>query len=432
MDEALVQDAPVGLEPGKPDAPITVHNTQVAIVGGGLAGSLTAAMLGRAGIDAILIDPHVEYPPDFRCEKLDGEQVAILKKTGLSDAVLRVSTPDRETWVARLGHLVEKRPGDQQGIYYQPLVNAIRGEIPARTRFIHAKATALSTSADHQTVTTSTGDVVQARLVVLANGLNIGLRDSLGLKRDITSKCHSIGIGFDMVPAGTKPFAFPALTYYAERAADRTALLTLFPIGSVMRANLFVYRDMDDPWLQAMRGQPQETLFALMPGLRAITGDFSVLGHVKIRPIDLYATRGHRQPGVVLVGDAFATSCPAAGTGARKVLTDVERLCNVHIPQWLDTPGMDVAKIAAFYEDPVKQACDRFSIKKAHGLKAFSVDAGPWWWLRRRAKFLSHCVVGVLRKLGPQRALPSIHQSLRAAVPIFRAKFQQKDADVAR
>ena len=55
--------------------------------------------------------------------------------------------------------------------------------------------------------------------------------------------------------------------------------------------------------------------------------------------------------GVVLVGDAFCTSCPAGGTGVRKALLDVERLCNVHIPHWLATPGMGIQKVTAFYED---------------------------------------------------------------------------------
>lgn len=376
----------------------TVHTADVAIVGGGLAGSLAAAMLGRAGIDAILIDPHTEYPPDFRCEKLDGVQVAILKRTGIADAILRACTPDRETWVARFGRLVEKRPGDQQGIYYTPLVNAVRGEIPKHTRFIHAKATALATSADRQSVTLSTGDVVQARLIVLANGLNIGLRDSLGLKREVVSACHSITIGFDMEPASGGRFAFPALTYYAERTGDRAALITLFPIGHAMRANLFVYRDMDDPWLREMRAKPQETLFALMPGLRELTGEFAVTSQVKIRPIDLYVTHNYRQPGIVLVGDAFATSCPAAGTGARKVLNDVERLCNVHIPHWLQSDGMSAEKIGSFYDDPVKRACDVFSARKAYGLKSFSIDTGLSWRLRRWTKFAVHLVRGMLRR----------------------------------
>jgi 2-polyprenyl-6-methoxyphenol hydroxylase-like FAD-dependent oxidoreductase len=51
--------------------------TDIAIIGGGLAGSTAAAMLGRAGISAVLIDPHQVYPFDFRIEKIGGdEQVA--------------------------------------------------------------------------------------------------------------------------------------------------------------------------------------------------------------------------------------------------------------------------------------------------------------------------------------------------------------------
>ncbi len=102
-----------------------------------------------------------------------------------------------------------------------------------------------------------------------------------------------------------------------------------------------------------------------MPGLRKLTGEAEVVGPVKIRPADLYVTHDHVQPGVVLVGDAFGTSCPAAGTGTSKVFTDVERLCNVYIPQWLASDGMGVDKIGAFYADPVKNACDRHSFDKA-------------------------------------------------------------------
>src|ERR1051325_2937055 len=95
-----------------------LRHTEVVIAGGGLAGSLAAAMLGRAGIDAVVVDPHPSYPPDFRCEKLDGVQLKTLQLTGIADAVLRASTPDREAWVARFGCVVEKRPGDQRGIMY--------------------------------------------------------------------------------------------------------------------------------------------------------------------------------------------------------------------------------------------------------------------------------------------------------------------------
>ena len=166
---------------------VQLRHTDVVIAGGGLAGSLAAAMLGRAGIDAVLVDPHPVYPPDFRCEKLDGTQLQTLQTDRPRRAVLRASTPDQESWVARFGRLVEKRPGDQQGILYDTLVNTVRAQIPARTEFIHAKVTDIATGPERQTVKLSNGEEISARLVVLATGLNIGLRQKLGIEREIIS-----------------------------------------------------------------------------------------------------------------------------------------------------------------------------------------------------------------------------------------------------
>lgn len=373
--------------------------TDVAIVGGGLAGSVIAASLGRAGIDAILIDPHARYPADFRCEKLNAAQLAILQRTGLADAAMRAGTHDREAWIARFGYLLQKRPSDQYGILYDTLVNTIRDEIPSSVELILSKVTTVITSAERQTVALADGEQISARLIVLATGLNIGLRHVLGLERRVTSECHSITVGFDMAPSGRAAFDFPALTYYPERSTDRAAYLTLFPIAGAMRANLMVYRGMDDPWLRQMRHQPEAALDALMPRLKRITGDFTINGPVKIRPADLYVTHGYRQPGVVLAGDAFATSCPAAGTGSDKVFTDAERLCNVHIPRWLMTNGMDADKIASFYDDPVKIACDAASTAKAYQLRSISIDNGLHWRAARWARFVTRAAQGKLQQV---------------------------------
>ena len=88
--------------------------TDIAIIGGGLAGSTAAAMLGRAGIAALLIDPHEVYPFDFRVEKLSGGvQVDRFARTGLADAVLPTATLDGENWIARFGYLLDKPPSRQ-------------------------------------------------------------------------------------------------------------------------------------------------------------------------------------------------------------------------------------------------------------------------------------------------------------------------------
>src|SRR5690349_8957594 len=149
-----------------------MRQPDIVIAGGGLAGSTAAAMLGKAGYSTVLVDPHAEYPPDFRCEKLDGPQVRVLRKTGLADAVLRTATADRECWVARFGHVIDRRPGDQHGVLYHTLVNSIRAQIPPQVDVIHAKVTEVSTGVDRQQVTLSTGEQLSPRLVVMANGLN--------------------------------------------------------------------------------------------------------------------------------------------------------------------------------------------------------------------------------------------------------------------
>ena len=166
--------------------------TDVAIVGGGLAGSMAAAMLGRAGIPTLMIDPHRVYPPELRCEKLGGEQLDLLRKTGLADATLRATTLDGEVWEARFGYVVTRKPSDQHGVMYDTLVNTVRGQIPSDVETIHAKASAISGSPERQKLVLSNDEEISARLVVLANGLNVGLRHTLGIRRHIISECHSV------------------------------------------------------------------------------------------------------------------------------------------------------------------------------------------------------------------------------------------------
>ena len=237
-----------------------MRQTDVVIAGGGLAGSLAAAMLGRAGIDAVLIDPHSVYPPDFRCEKLDGPQLQTLRLDRLSPTRCCV----RRHTIGILGGALRPRGREAAG---RPARHSLRhagqyrslADFPVRTEFIHAKVTDICDrprAADGQAVERQK---ISARLVVLATGLNIGLRHKLGIEREILSPEHSISIGFDVRAHRTGArFAFLALTYFTERPADRMAYITLFPIGATMRANLFAYRDLNDPWLKQFRDAPQE------------------------------------------------------------------------------------------------------------------------------------------------------------------------------
>jgi len=313
-----------------------------------------------------------------------------------------LAAQDGENWIARFGYLLDKRPSRQFGLMYDSLVNAIRAEIPPDVERLYAKVTAVATSPERQKLTLSDGETISARLVVLANGLNVGLRRSLGIERHVVSACHSISIGFDIAPVGRAAFDFPALTYFSERPNDCIPYITLFPVENRMRANLFAYREADDPWIRQFRHMPVETLNASLPRLRRIVGEFETRGDIKVRPADLAVSTNYLQPGVVLAGDAFETTCPVTGTGTDKVFTDVERLCNVHIPAWLATEGMGVDKIAAYYDDPVKRECDSWSAAKAVNFRALSIERELYWSAQRWARFLAWLGEGLLRRMRKQ------------------------------
>jgi 2-polyprenyl-6-methoxyphenol hydroxylase-like FAD-dependent oxidoreductase len=251
--------------------------------------------------------------------------------------------------------------------------------------------------------------------------LNIGLRRSLGIERKVVSPCHSISIGFDIAPAGRTAFDFPAMTYFSERTSDRIPYISMFPVGERMRANLFIYCEADDPWIRQFRTAPVETLNAALPRLRRITGAFEIRGDIRVRPADLYISTQYLKPGIVLVGDAFETTCPVTGTGTDKVFTDVERLCNVHIPAWLVTDGMDVRKIAAFYNDPVKKACDAWSAAKAHDFRSLTLENELYWRAQRWARLIIWFWQGFFRRIRrPHREAAAI--PLIASPPIAPAE----------
>src|SRR6478672_9484967 len=130
-----------------------MRETDIAIVGGGLAGSLAAVMLGRAGYAVALIDPFERCRPDFRCEKLEEAHVETLRRAGVLEEVLPAALRYQNIWVARLGRLAEVKPIVEYGIEYSALVNRLRDLIPRAVTFVQSKVTNVSVTPERQTLT---------------------------------------------------------------------------------------------------------------------------------------------------------------------------------------------------------------------------------------------------------------------------------------
>ncbi len=368
---------------------------EVAIVGAGLAGSALAAVLSARGVSVALCDLHAAYPADFRAEKLTAPQVRHVERLGFGDNLRGIATPIDELSIARFGRLVERRPNREVGIDYADLVNVVRASVPTHAIRV-GRVIGLETAATGPTLTLGDGRSITARLAVLATGLGRNLIVRLGIRRTILEAEHCLAIGFDL--AIDDPTAIRgALTYHGERLADRSAYLTLFPVGDRLRGNLFVYRRRGEDWTQAFRARPAEMLHAMMPGLGPILGDFTIVGRPVVRPIALYMTEEPERDGLVLVGDAFATTCPTGGTGLDKVLTDVERLAAL-VPGWLATGDISAAVVARFYDDPIKLACDANARRMIAYARAMAINPGLVWSARRYRNFAAQAGRDWLRR----------------------------------
>lgn len=355
----------------------------VLIIGAGLSGSIAAAVLARQGLQVALVDRYAEVPPSFRAEQLVGPQVQALSRLGVLDAIVQGVTPPPHAIGARGAHIIGGMDEVHYGLHYQTMVARARAQLPAAVNFIAGRVMDVQTGPDRQSVTLGSGQTIEARLLIVAAGQERALAQKAGIGRRMTRAAHSLTLGFDISPVGDAQFRMPLLTCYPTDPRFRTDYLAIFPIGATTRVNLFTYCEPQHPWIRGFREFAKEALLAAFPDLERLLGSFAVPGPVQIRVNDLWAATGYLRDGMVLIGDAFQTSCPATGTGVSRLLVDIEQLCLHHLPGWLSGQGMAADRIAAFYHDPVKQASDQAAAEAAEYQRQAAIETGLNWRVHR-------------------------------------------------
>jgi 2-polyprenyl-6-methoxyphenol hydroxylase-like FAD-dependent oxidoreductase len=358
-------------------------SSEIVIVGAGLAGVTLAAVLAQQGRRVIVVDPRSSCPPLFRAEKIEREQVRLLRKFGLLEHLLPYAARVREVQGAYDGRIFKTSPIEQYGIKHADMVNALRAQMPTGVEFRQDRVEHIANSRGVQRVKLSRGEELTSRLVVLACGVSDGLLTSLGLSRRVVQRDQSLGFGFDIAASEARPFDFDALTYYAFSPSTRIDYLTLFKFRETMRANLFTFRSASDPWVREFIQEPDRMLRRHLPKLSRLIGEYRVTSEVDSARVNLYKVNDHSQPGVVMIGDAFQSACPATGMGLDKVLTDVDVLSEC-IPQWLASPGMSGSKLADFYEHPRKRVMDSQALQSSQDHRRLVTDRSIRWRIHRR------------------------------------------------
>jgi 2-polyprenyl-6-methoxyphenol hydroxylase-like FAD-dependent oxidoreductase len=310
----------------------------------------------------------------LRCEKLCGEQLALIEALGVADALAALPAPPG----ARRSLL-------ERGFRYDELVNAMRGLWPSSLHFVHDRARGIVEGPERRRLELAGGETIEAGLIVLAAGPSPHFRQTLGLRRHVLSERHSVCIGFSITPrAGGGPLPFEGLVRHGASAGDGVGFASFFPVGEAMRVNIFLYHDPRSETVRRLRADPIGGLIELIPSLGELLGQAELASPTEVRSTDLCRTRADLRPGVVIIGDAASSSCPATAIGVTRVLTDVRQLADVHVPNWLRSPGFSTQKMEQFDADPVRVRLDAVADRRARTGRRLATDITPAWRLRRR------------------------------------------------
>jgi 2-polyprenyl-6-methoxyphenol hydroxylase-like FAD-dependent oxidoreductase len=301
----------------------------VVIVGGGLAGSSLGAALVREGGRVLILEREPAFRDRLRGEAMMPWGVAEARTLGLLDALLAgcassirwFTTPDNNrdipaTTPAGLGFLTFYHPAMQQCLLdYAVLLGCelhrpaeVVGVVPGETPAVLFRENGRE-------------QWVEARLVVGADGRNSRVRGWAGFTQAQDSEC--------IVIAGTLYRGMSAPRDAIELVVNplNQRLLIVIPIGGGRFRVYAGFRRDAHPMLSGAKDQDAFVQVSIETGASAAWFD----GAEPDGPLASFAAPDGwvRQPyrdGIVLVGDAAASSDPVFGCGLSLTLRSVRRL----------------------------------------------------------------------------------------------------------
>ncbi len=367
---------------------MTIHVTDVAIVGGGMVGGALALGLAQQGFTVTVLEkvaPPAFDPasaPDVRISAISAASVGLLKSLGVWDAIraMRVHAYRRlETWeresahvafdaaelkLPELGYMVENK------VLQWGLWQALAAH-EAVTLRVGSELKTMQRGETQTALHLREGETIHARLVIGADGANSQVREMAGIgvhAWQYQQSCMLISVECADDPGDS--------TWQQFTPSGPRAFLPLFDHW----ASLVWY---DAParirQLQSMTmAQLQQEIASHFPAR---------LGRVTPQAAGAFPlTRRHAlqyvQPGLALVGDAAHTIHPLAGQGVNLGYRDVDAL--LEILAEARGRGEDWASLPVLKRYQARRRADNFIMQSGMDLfyAGFSNDLAPVRMLR--------------------------------------------------
>ncbi|NEU99454.1 FAD-dependent oxidoreductase [Bradyrhizobium sp. UFLA 03-164] len=307
------------------------------VVGGGPAGMMLGYLLGRAGVDVVVLEKHADFFRDFRGDTVHPSTLQVMDELGLIDAFRKLPHQDIQKLdgmfggtsvrVADLSRLSVKYPFIAMMPQWD-FLNFLRESgkrFTALKVLMSAEATDLIRRGDAVAgvrANTPDGPIdIEADLTIGCDGRHSIVRERAGLA------VEEIGAPMDV------------LWFRVGRRPDETENL----FARVDNGKMMVTFDRGDYWQCAYviakgqyeavkaRGLPAllDDVLRLAPILKPGIGDVRSFDDVKLLTVAINRLTRWTRPGLLCIGDAAHAMSPIGGVGVNLAVQDAVATANI-------------------------------------------------------------------------------------------------------
>lgn len=316
-----------------------VRNLKVrcCIVGGGPAGMMLGYLLGRAGIDVVVLEKHADFFRDFRGDTVHPSTLQVMDELGLIDGFLKLPHQRLQQMdglfggtsvrIADLGRLRVKHPF----IAFMPqwdFLNFLResgAKFPSLKVMMSTEAVDLIRRGDAISgvrANTPEGMIdIEADLTVACDGRHSLVREKAGLE------VEEIGAPMDVLwfRAGKAPDESERL--FAR--VDPGKMMVTFDRGDYWQCAYVIAKGQYDSvkarGLQALL----DDVVRMAPVLKSGIGEVKSWDDVKLLTVAINRLKRWTRPGLLCIGDAAHAMSPVGGVGVNLAVQDAVATANI-------------------------------------------------------------------------------------------------------
>jgi len=311
--------------------------THCCIVGGGPAGMMLGYLLGRAGIETVVLEKHADFFRDFRGDTVHPSTLQVMDELGLIDGFLKVPHQklqkmdgqfgDQSIRIADLRRVNVKYPF----IAMMPQWDFLNFLRESGKRFaclnvmMNANATDLIRSGDAVlgvTADTPEGPVeIRASLTIGCDGRHSIVRERAGLE------VEEIGAPMDV------------LWFRAGRRVNETEnlfarvqtgkMLVTFDRGDYWQCAYVIAKDQFDAVKARGVDAFRNDVISMAPVLSAGMSDVKSWDDVKLLTVAINRLKRWTLPGLLCIGDAAHAMSPVGGVGVNLAIQDAVATANL-------------------------------------------------------------------------------------------------------